>query len=98
MFHIAVSLIKKYVSLLVKVLKITRKRKLLWDFNNKIFFCILLLLLFMYVTYISELDKKITGFVRPIFNSNDSVISNYILDKKKFKSCIVEMTHSLIYS
>ena len=51
----------------------------------------------MYVTYISELDKKITGFVRPIFNSNDSVISNYILDKKKFKSCIVEMTHSLIY-
>ena len=52
----------------------------------------------MYVTDCCELSKKLTNFVRPIFNSNDSVISNYILDKKKFKSCIVEMTHSLIYS
>ena len=36
--------------------------------------------------------KKTTRFVRPIFNFNNSVISNFILDKKKFKSCIVVMT------
>ena len=47
------------------------------------FFSILLTLLFMYVTYPCELKKKLTRFVRHIFNSNDSVFLNYILHKQK---------------
>ena len=39
----------------------------------------------MFVTYLCELKKKLTSLVRPIFNSNDSVISNFFLINKKVK-------------
>ena len=43
-----------------------------------ILFCILLVLLFMYVTYGCEINIELTCFVRPIFNSNNSLNSNCI--------------------
>ena len=37
----------------------------------------------MYATYHCKFNEKLTCFVRPIFNSNDSVISNFFLINKK---------------
>ena len=51
----------------------------------------------MFVTYLCELKKKLTSLVRPIFNSNDSVISNFFLINKKVKK-LYRLNDIYIYS